>query len=230
MKCTAQLLFATIVLSSSVAATPAAAAGTTPMSTLHSNSHLESPYYDIRATSREERPFSLSFLTGWNALAGTGLQASFNLSTHWALDTGAGLSAGGPRAGAQVRYNLLASNLTPFVAAGVQASTGFSATLSSDNTGPTRDGLDRLGATDRSDDGPSFRYRVLPTLATVPTLGVTYQSWGGFAFSAAAGYAFNLTGKTYKVTEGAVTEKQLQATNIILGDGPVLALSLGHAF
>ena len=71
-------------------------------------------------------PLVVSGETGWNALAGTGAQASWRPSAHpWlALDLGAGISLMGPKAGVRARWLGEGAGTVPTLGIGVQAATG----------------------------------------------------------------------------------------------------------
>lgn len=152
---------------------------------------------------------------GFNGLAGTGLNLSANLHPNWSIDSGFGLGLGGYKLGLRGRYNLLKSNVTPFVAAGAAMTFG--------NQGSVMP-MD-LGANGRG----SVQLKPAPFAQAVA--GLSWVNDSGFALLASLGWSQLIGELAYTVQPGSsYTADGAKAVSAVYGSGPVASLAMGYAF
>jgi hypothetical protein len=161
---------------------------------------------------RAERRFVLAGEAGWNGLSGMGVNLMFRPIPLLSVDVGGGLSGIGWKGGARVRANILESEWTPTLGAGVIFGSG---TLGN--------------PVELTEGANSVRFH----LSSAPFLqfvgGVEYAGRGGFTFLATAGYAVRLADNVV-IDSGVPTSTQKSAMDIAYGSGLVLSLALGYAF
>jgi hypothetical protein len=158
---------------------------------------------------RSQRPWVLSGELGWNGLAGVGLVLARHLTPWVSLEAGLGVSSEGGKAGMRARVNVLTDPWSPFLGAGLLYCSGV----------PVGD----------SGRGTQFRYNIGPSPYLQFVAGYEYQARGGFAFTAAVGYA-RLLKENLIVLTGKPTQDDLSSIQIAYGSGPVASISLGQAF
>jgi hypothetical protein len=163
--------------------------------------------------AREQHPFVIGAQVGWNTLAGLGLAASWTATRHLAFDAGAGYVISVPKAGARLRWNLLTSDVTPFVAAGGFWSFGRS-----------------TPQTITEKDGDSFAFQVGPAGYAQAVAGVDVQDASRFTFRFELGWSKDLTHRDLRVLSGTPDATSWKEVRLLAGDGLVLGGSFGYAF
>lgn len=168
------------------------------------------PELDLRS-NRERRPFFIGGELGWNGLAGLGVNFSYHPHPHLAIDTGAGLSLTGWRISGRVRGNLLKSEWTPFIAAGMSYATG-------------------LGDADveLESKGEKAKLRVLPSPFLQIGGGVNYTGREGFAFTATTGYSILL--RDYNTRFASGSRDTYDDVKAIYDGGLIISVAFGYAF
>jgi len=202
-------------------ATPSAESKPAPGAPASTPAAGPSPGADSRPLEpiRARRRLVLSGELGWNGLAGLGAILTYNAHPHLAFDLAGGFSLLGWKAGARVRYNLLTSNMTPFVGVGANATSGFG-----EFTDP---GDGRQGANVK---GVPYTLDVRPSYLLQYTLGFDFQHRRGFNMVGALGYAQLLNDHNLIIVDGELTSDERRAVNAIFKGGIVISLSAGYAF
>jgi hypothetical protein len=167
------------------------------------------PSRAVGSDPRSQRPWVLSGELGWNGLAGVGVLLARHLTPWFSLEAGLGVSAEGGKAGMRARVNLVTDPWSPFLGAGFLYCTGV----------PVGD----------SGSGSGFQYDIGPSPYLQFVAGYEYQARGGFAFSAAVGYA-RLLKENLIIRSGRPTQDDLSSIHIAYGSGLVASISLGYAF
>jgi hypothetical protein len=162
---------------------------------------------------REAHRVALLAEAGWNSLSGVGVNLTWNVVPHLAIDLGAGLSGVGTKLGARARLNFMASKFTPFVGAGVIRGGG---------TGDT--------AVELTSEGNVITFTLKPSLYAQFVAGFEIMSSGGFTFLATAGYAMLTGGDNVEMVGGVPTDLQSKALDVAYGSGPSASVALGFAF
>jgi len=148
---------------------------------------------------------------GWNGLSGLGVNFSWHPDPHFAIDTGAGLSITGLRAGFRLRGNLFTGEWTPFAGAGLSYAGG--------SGGQEIEGEVR---------GEKAKYKVLPSPFAQFAAGVNYTGTEGFVFTATTGYALLLKKENVRYVSGSVDAYNDIAP--IYDGGLILSVAFGYAF
>ena len=161
---------------------------------------------------RALRPAQVSIEAGFNGLSGVGLQVGYNFPPHFAVDVGGGLSTQTAKVGLRGRYNLLKSNVTPFLGAGVVYGFGTPDALTN------RDGGNEV----------SFKIDRSPFAQAVA--GVSYVNRRGLSLMASAGWNQLLRDNNVLIKGGRPNDRQRKAFKYLAGSGPSLALAVGYAF
>jgi hypothetical protein len=164
--------------------------------------------------SRTLRKNSISIESGYNSLVGTGFVYSRNIHPHFTLDTGVGFSLRGGQVGLRGRYNLLKSNVTPFVGLGVMYATGIKGDAQVKDD--ARD-VDYIATLDQS-------------VLTQGSLGVSWQTRHGLSLLGMVGYTPLLTGPNFKVKSGRAPQVDRDILAKAFDGGPTLALNIGYTF
>ena len=160
---------------------------------------------------RARRPFFIGGELGWNGLAGLGVNFSWHPEPHVAIDTGAGLSITGLRAGFRVRTNLLTGEWTPFVGVGLSYAGG--------SGGQEIDG---------EVQGDKVKYKVLPSPFLQLGGGVNYTGTEGFVFTAGSGYSLLLKKENVSYVSGSTDA--FHDIEPIYDGGLILSVAFGYAF
>ena len=166
---------------------------------------------DALAPVRARRPFFIGGELGWNGLSGLGVNFSYHPHPHFAVDTGAGLSLTGWRVGFRLRANLLKSEWTPFLGAGMSYATGSGGQ-----------------AVDGEAKGEKFKLVVEPSPFAQFGGGVNYTGKEGFVFTAATGYAVLLKDSNTRFVSGSKSAYDDFAP--IFEGGLILSVAFGYAF
>lgn len=159
---------------------------------------------------RELRRFSVAAELGWNTLAGLGVNAGYNLAPWLSLDGGFGLSMVGLKGGLRIRANMLESNWTPIIAAGLLYGAGS--------------GGDTVEV-EGTDDKAEMRIRRSYYIQSV--VGANYTGDTGFTATLTAGYAVLLRDNAEFVSG---SREVFDDVRPFLGSGVVIGVSLGYAF
>lgn len=148
---------------------------------------------------------------GWNGLAGLGVNFSYHLVPHFAIDTGAGISATGWRVGARARANFLTGEWTPFLGAGVSFASGTGGQEFEAESGGEKAKLEVLSS-------PFLQFAG----------GVNYTGSEGFVFTATTGYSLLLKKENTRYVSGSRDAyDDLQA---IYEGGLIVSVAFGYAF
>jgi hypothetical protein len=166
---------------------------------------------------RAQRRLALLGELGWNGLAGFGAILTYNAHPHLALDLGGGFSLLGWKAGARARYNLLTSNMTPFVGFGANATSGFG-----EVTDP--------GDNRKDGDTSPFTLDIRPSYLLQYTVGFDFVHKRGFNMLGAIGYAQLLNKNNLIIVDGTLSPDEHQAINALFKGGVVISLAAGYAF
>lgn len=161
---------------------------------------------------RALRPAHVSVEAGFNGLSGVGMQVGYNFHPHFALDFGGGLSAQTAKVGLRGRYNLLKSEVTPFVGAGVAYGFGTPSVMRN------------------NDNGNEVSFKIDRSPFAQAVLGVSWVNRHGLSLMASAGWNQLLRGSNVLLKGGRPNERQNRALKYLTGSGPSLALALGYAF
>jgi outer membrane protein W len=156
---------------------------------------------------------------GWNGLAGFGVILTYNAHTHLAFDLAGGVSTFGWKTGVRARYNLLASNMTPFVGIGFNATSGLGEF--------TSDPKDR---SKQEPDAVPFTLNVKDSYLLQYTVGFDFVHRRGFNMVGALGYAQLLNDNNLELVDGKLTRDEQRAIDVIFKSGPVISLAAGYAF
>ncbi len=161
---------------------------------------------------RADRRFVLAGEAGWNGLSGMGVNLMFRPIPLLSLDMGGGLSSVGWKGGARVRANILDSEWTPTLGAGVIFGSGTS------------------GKSFELTDGAKSVWLHLSPAAFLQLVGgVEYSGRGGFTFLATVGYAVRLQDNVV-IDSGVPTTLHKSAMDLAYGSSLVLSLTFGYAF
>lgn len=168
---------------------------------------------------RARRRLALLGELGWNGLAGFGAILTYHAHPHLAFDLGGGFSLTGWKAGARVRYNLLTSNMTPFIGIGGNATSGLGEF--------TSDPADR----EHKEPGAvPFTLDIKPSYFLQYVVGFDFLHHRGFNMLGALGYAQLLNDKNVILVDGELTHDEKQAVDFIFKGGIVISLAAGYAF
>ncbi len=162
---------------------------------------------------RAERRLALLGEVGWNSLAGFGVNLTFNVHPHMALDLGLGLGAVGGKFGLRARYNLLKGNVTPFLGAGLIAASGWES-----------------GSDQQLSDESDVVLKVRPSTFAQGVVGVDWISQRGFTMIGAVGYAKRISRNNVEILSGTPTAEERQGIDVVFGSSMVLSLAIGYAF
>ena len=168
---------------------------------------------------RERRRLALTGEIGWNGLAGFGPVLTYYAHPHVALDLGLGFSLMGGKAGLRTRYLFLKSAVTPFIGAGVNATSGFGEATSDPAKNP-----------DSDPNREPVTVNVGASYLVQGVVGLDYVHRRGFTLIASGGYAHLLNDDNWRVLDGELTSEEERGFNIAFGGGLVLSLSMGYAF
>jgi hypothetical protein len=160
---------------------------------------------------RAQRRFAIGGELGWNGLAGLGANFSFHPIPQLALDTGLGLSLAGLKVGLRGRYNILESEWTPVLGAGLTYALGSGGQAIETQSGNDKVKLEVLGS---------------PYLQLVG--GVNYTGSEGFVFMATAGYAVLLNENNTRYESGST--KAFDDVTALVDGGVVVSVAFGYAF
>jgi hypothetical protein len=140
-----------------------------------------------------------------------GVNFGYHPDPHFAIDTGAGLSITGWRVSARLRGNLLKSEWTPFIGAGMSYATGW--------------GENDVEGDDRGD---KVKLRVESSPFLQIGAGVNYTGHEGFVFTATTGYSVLLKSDNTKYVSGST--EAYDRVKEIYGGGLILSVAFGYAF
>ena len=176
---------------------------------------------DIRplGSIRARRKLALTGEIGWNGLAGFGPVLSYNVTPHFTLDLGAGVSVFGWKAGARVRYNFLTTPFTPFVGAGINATSGL--------------GEFTIDPSDDPDGDPTrspITLDVKPSYLTQVVVGFDFIHKHGFTLVGCLGAAILLNKNNVDLLAGDLKDDERQAIDAFFKSGPVISIAAGYAF
>lgn len=165
------------------------------------------------APVRSLRPMTIAVEAGVNNTSGLGLQLGYHFNPLFAVEVGGGLSVHAAKVGAQARLNLMKTDVTPFVAAGVNYGFGTPKPFS---------------ITDR---GNRIAVKTDHALAASAVGGVSWVSRSGLTLKASAGWAQLLQKESpLLIKQGVPTARQDKWLKRATGNGPVVALALGYSF
>lgn len=165
---------------------------------------------------RINRSFALTSETGFKSLSGWGLQGSYYINPHIAIDLGLGLGVQLVKGGIRGRYLFLDNNFTPYVGAGVFLN-------------PI--GFDRF---ELDLDSQIVLIDTSPSTFGQFVVGAEYMANVGFTVGFNVGYAASFTGDNYMLSE-TVFPQELSATNkegldSVYGSSMSIAFNIGWAF
>ncbi|HET6347400.1 MAG TPA: hypothetical protein VFH51_20890 [Myxococcota bacterium] len=151
---------------------------------------------------------------GWNGLAGTGLNVSWNLGPHFSLDSGLGVSGQTAKAGLRARWNLLTASATPFLGVGAMYGTGTPVEL------------------DNTYEGNTIRFKIDRSPFAQAVGGISYIADNGFSLLASAGASWLLTDNNILLKSGVPTANQDKGLRNAAGTGVglVASLALGYSY
>lgn len=168
---------------------------------------------------RERRRLALTGEIGWNGLAGFGPVLTYYAHPHVALDLGLGFSLLGAKAGLRTRYLFLESPLTPFIGAGINATSGLGKATSDPAQNP-----------ESNPNREPVTVNVEASYLVQAVMGIDYIHRRGFTLIASAGYAHLLNDDNYQVLAGELTDDERRGFDIAFGGGLVLSIAMGYAF
>ena len=160
---------------------------------------------------RLRRPFFIGGELGWNGLAGLGVNFSYHPIPYFAIDTGAGLSLTGLRAGVRARANFLTGEWTPFLGAGVSYAGGSNGQA-----------VEIQSKTEKA------RIKVYKSPFLQLAAGVNYTGAEGFVFTATTGYSILLRDHNTSYVDGSLDAFNEQKD--ALGSGLIVSVAFGYAF
>lgn len=160
---------------------------------------------------RVRRPFFIGGELGWNGLSGLGVNFSYHPIPYFAIDTGAGVSLTGLRAGVRARANFLTGEWTPFVGAGISYASGSNG-----------------ASVEIQSKGEKAHIRIYKSPFLQLAAGANYTGTEGFSFTATTGYAWLLRDHNVAKVDGsqAAYEDQKDA----LRGGVIVSVAFGYAF
>jgi hypothetical protein len=162
------------------------------------------------APLRSRYPATLSAAWGYNSLEGLGIRFGYQVASHFAVDSGLGLSLAGFTYGTQARINLWDTELTPFVAAGGHIH------LSSE--------------TEYLDEDGFFIAQGHPSAFADLAVGINYQRDDGLSATFSMGYALLLTHRPYSIVTGVPSAIGRESVAAQYGGGLSSGITLGYAF
>lgn len=172
-----------------------------------------------RPPIRAQRRLALTAELGWNGLAGFGPVLTYHAHPHVSFDLGGGFSLFGWKAGLRTRYNFLTSNFTPFVGAGINASSGFGEFTFDPADDPHGD-----------PNRDPVTVELKPSYLAQATLGFDYVHKRGFTLIGAIGYAFLLNENNLEVLAGELSRDEQQAVDVLFKSGVVISGAIGYSF
>lgn len=168
---------------------------------------------------RAQRRLALTGELGWNGLAGFGAVLTYNAHPHLALDLAGGFSLLGWKTGVRGRYNILKSNMTPFVGIGFNATSGLGEFTSDPKDDPHAEA-----------DAVPFTLDVKASYLVQYTVGFDFLHKRGFNMIGALGYAHLLNDNNLVLVDGKLTRDEKRAVDVIFKGGLVISLAAGYAF
>ncbi|MDF3068588.1 MAG: hypothetical protein K0R38_4189 [Polyangiaceae bacterium] len=168
---------------------------------------------------RAQRRLALTGELGWNGLAGFGAILTYNAHPHVAFDLAGGFSLLGWKTGVRGRYNILKSNMTPFVGIGFNATSGLGEFTSDPKDDPHADA-----------DAVPFTLDVKASYLVQYTVGFDFLHKRGFNMVGALGYAHLLNDNNLVLVDGKLTRDEKRAVDVIFKGGLVISLAAGYAF
>jgi hypothetical protein len=160
---------------------------------------------------RSRRPFFIGGELGWNGLSGLGVNFSYHFVPYLALDTGLGISLTGLRIGGRLRANLLTSEWTPFLTAGMSYAGG------------SGDQVNKYESR-----GEKAEYKVLGSPFAQFGVGANYTGTEGFAFTAMTGYSVLLKKENAEQVSGSVDA--FNEIRPVFHGGLIVSVAFGYAF
>jgi len=161
---------------------------------------------------RALRKNTMGVEVGLNTLVGAGLHYSRSVTPHLNLETGFGLAFQSVKVGLRARANFLASDFTPFVAAGIMYGTGT------------------LGTLQTSDRGNLIAYKIERSPFAQGTVGLAWTTRSGFCMQTSLGWAQLLRPNNVLIKAGTPTANQVERLTFSAGSGPTGSLALGYSF
>jgi outer membrane protein W len=164
---------------------------------------------------RLDRKFALTVESGFNSLAGLGLNASYYTTPNLAIDGGLGLGLQGFKGGLRARYLFTTKKFAPYIGGGLMY-----APLSVDGVEIKNDNTGELFLVDLK---PSFYGQIVA--------GFEYMSNGGFVIGMNLGYA-PLLNDNVETSAGSqeLSGDSKTIFNILYGSGLVVGFNMGYSF
>jgi len=181
-----------------------------PQESAHAEQHMTAPIAIVPI--RLLRKNTIGVEVGLNTLVGTGLHYSRSVTPHVNLETGFGLAFQSAKVGLRARANFLASDFTPFIAAGLMYGTGT------------------LGALQTSDRGNLIAYHIERSPFVQGTMGLAWTTRSGFCMLVSLGWAQLLRHSNIVIRSGTPTANQLERLTFSAGSGPTGSLTMGYSF
>lgn len=179
-----------------------------PMAQAHQQEALSTAIVPVRSLRKN----TVGVEVGINSLVGVGMQYSRSITPYFNLETGVGLSFQQVKVGLRGRANFLASDFTPFVAAGLMYGTGTPGVLQT------------------ADRGNLIAYRIDRSPFVQGTLGLAWTTRAGFSMLASLGWAQLLRSQNVIIHAGTPTGNQAERLRFSAGSGPTGALAIGYSF
>lgn len=201
-------LIATLILTFSGAAVAA------PARVAPTIDRVDAPAKPPPEPIRAERSLALLGELGWNGLAGFGPILAYHATPHWTFEAGTGASAVGWKASLRSRYNLLETELTPFVGLGFIYGSGSQE--------------DELELDDSEGRQIKLKVKSSPFLQAV--VGLDWTTPSGFTLVGATGYAHLLRDETVRVVSGEPSREHEDAMRLLFRSGLVISVALGYSF
>jgi hypothetical protein len=182
------------------------------------------PIADIRPLGpiRARRRLALTGEIGWNGLAGFGPVLTYHVTPHFSVDLGGGLSLLGWKAGARGRYNFMTTPFTPFVGAGVNATSGLGEITIEPN--------DRAPRADGEPNSSRITLDVKPSYLVQAVVGFDFIHKHGFTLLGCLGASILLNKDNVDVLAGTLENDEEQAIEVFFKSGPVISMAAGYAF
>jgi hypothetical protein len=200
---------------SAVAPPPPTAAPAPAPAQVPPSGYVEPPPPPPRETDlrpiRARRPFFIGGELGWNGLSGLGVNFSYHPIPYFAIDTGAGLSLTGLRAGVRARANFLTGEWTPFVGVGFSYAGGSNG--------------QKVQIQSKTEKANIKVYKS-PFLQL--GAGVNYTGKEGFVFTATTGYSILLRDHNTTYVDGSIDAFNEQKD--ALASGLIVSVAFGYAF
>ena len=177
---------------------------------------------------RESRPFAVSGGFTMRNKPAVFLAASYNISKDFSASARIGLFLAGYRVGADIIYNILNLDTTPFIGLGSYANLNFDDAAYKTATLVQHEGR---GTPVQKSRHVQIKILTPPTVFLNPSIGVNHHTYSSFIASASIGYAFQILGRGFIIADKKHNYKPIRdEASGRYGQGFTFTLSLGRIF